>query len=95
MIVKDKESSKSLQKVSIPEGATHYHRMNKVIFFYKRQDLYQDGDGKKWMIWSCKQNRWSRAIVNTVHVQSNGLPHGFLCMRGLKYHTKQTFCPTL
>ncbi len=75
MVISD--TSDDLQILDVPDGATHHHTMGRITFFYKREDLYRANDGRKWMGWSKKCNRWVRAMVNTVNVQSNGLPHGF------------------
>ncbi len=62
---------------TVPKGATHHHSMGRITILYKREDLYRENDGRKWMSWSKRRNRWVRAMVNTVHVQANGLPNGF------------------
>lgn len=61
----------------IPEGATHHHSMGSITIFYKREDLYKENDGRKWMGWVEKNNRWETALVNTVHTQADGTPNGF------------------
>lgn len=66
-----------MKQPTTPEGATHHHSMGRITIFYKREDLYREGDGRKWMSWSKQSRRWVRAMVNTVHVQTNGLPNGF------------------
>ncbi|KIF53233.1 hypothetical protein [Vibrio owensii] len=75
MVIAD--TSDDLQILDVPDGATHHHTMGRITLFYKREDLYRANDGRKWMLWSEKCNRWVQAMVNTVHVQANGLPHGF------------------
>ena len=71
------DTTDELQIIDVPEGATHHHSMGRITLFYKREDLYRANDGRKWMRWSNKCNRWVKAMVNTVNVQANGLPNGF------------------